>query len=170
MENKYIEEIRNLFLKVYHKFSCQTQILKKNYGITIHQANIILLLNNKDYISMTELSERVHLNKSTVSGIVFRMFKKGWVNVERFENDRRRLKITLTEEGKGLAQWLEVSQVWNIFTPISKLEEKKIEELLASLKELVEHLDLSPPPSEEVLLTIEEQGQTFFEKGIKENI
>jgi DNA-binding MarR family transcriptional regulator len=37
------------------------------------------------------------------------MFKKGWVNVERFENDRRRLKITLTEEGKGLAQWLKVS-------------------------------------------------------------
>lgn len=167
MQNKDIEEIRNLFLKVYHKFSCQTQILKKNYGITIHQANIILLLNNKDYISMTELSERVYLNKSTVSGIVFRMFKKGWVNVERFENDRRRLRITLTDEGKSLAQWLEASQVWNIFTPIGKLEGKKIEELLSSLKELVSHLDWSHPSSEDVLLTIEDHGQTLFEKDIK---
>ena len=162
MKNKNIEEIRNLFLKVYHKFSCQTQVLKKSYGITIHQANIILLLNNNDYISMTELSERVYLNKSTVSGIVFRMLKKGLVNVERFENDRRRLKITLTDEGKNMSQWLDTSQVWNIFNPICRLETQKIEDLLSSLKELVGNLDMSHPPSEEILLTIEDGGQSFF--------
>jgi len=56
--------------------------------------------------------------------IVFRMLKKGWVTVERFENDRRRLKITLTDEGKNLAQWLEVSQVWNIFILLINLSRK----------------------------------------------
>ncbi|HPZ10495.1 MAG TPA: MarR family transcriptional regulator [Candidatus Eremiobacteraeota bacterium] len=168
MEDKHIDEIRNLFLKVYHKFSCQTQILKKSYGITIHQANIILLLNNKECISMTELSERVYLNKSTVSGIVFRMFKKGWINVERVESDRRRLKITLTEEGKNLAQWLEASQVWNIFTPIGKLPAERIEYLLIALKELVGHLDWSQPSSEDVFLTIDEHIHSFFEKNMKE--
>jgi DNA-binding MarR family transcriptional regulator len=113
---------------------------------------------------MTELSERVYLNKSTVSGIVFRMFQKKWVNVERFEDDRRRLKITLTDEGKNIVKWLEASQIWNIFAPLNKLENEKIKLLRNSLKELVENLDLSHPSSEEVLLSIEEPNHTDFEK------
>jgi len=164
LERKEIEEIRNLFLKVYQKFSCQTQILKRNYGVTIHQADILLLLNNKDYISMTELSERVYLNKSTVSGIVFRMFQKKWVNVERFEDDRRRLKITLTDEGRNIVKWLEVSQIWNIFAPLNKLASEKVKLLRNSLKELVDYLDLSQPSSEEVLLSIEDHNNGNFEK------
>lgn len=113
---------------------------------------------------MTELSERVYLNKSTVSGIVFRMFQKKWVNVERFEDDRRRLKITLTDEGRNIVKWLEVSQIWNIFAPLNKLASEKVKLLRNSLKELVDYLDLSQPSSEEVLLSIEDHNNGNFEK------
>jgi DNA-binding MarR family transcriptional regulator len=59
----------------------------------------LLLIDKRQEITMTELSEYIHSPMSTSNGIVERLLKKGCVLRGRSESDRRIVVLRLTEEG-----------------------------------------------------------------------
>ena len=69
--------------------------------ITTEQWVLIDALYRKNGLSQTELAEIGFKDAPTVSRIIDLLCKKGFTERQRFDNDRRRYKIFLTDEGKA---------------------------------------------------------------------
>ncbi len=85
------------------------RIIKLNYlqafksvgvDLTPEQWVIIDSLYENNGLSQTELANGSFKNAPTVSRIIDLLCKKGFTERQRFDNDRRRYKIFLTDKGK----------------------------------------------------------------------
>lgn len=70
--------------------------------ISTEQWVIIDQLSTKNGMSQTDLANGSYKNAPTVSRIIDLLVKKGIVERQRFDNDRRRYKIFLTPKGLSL--------------------------------------------------------------------
>ena len=70
--------------------------------LTTEQWVLIDSLYKKNGLSQNELAGGSFKDAPTVSRIVDLLCKKGYTERQRFENDRRRYKIFLTDEGKAV--------------------------------------------------------------------
>lgn len=75
-------------------------------GIDLTPEQWVLLdsLLSKNGVSQTELASKSYKNAPTVSRIIDVLERKGYVERQRFENDRRRYKIFLTSLGRDTAE------------------------------------------------------------------
>ncbi len=87
------------------------KIIRHNYvrtfkelavDITTEQWVVINALHDQDGISQNDLANGSFKNAATVSRIIDLLCKKGLTERKRFENDRRRHKVFLTEKGREL--------------------------------------------------------------------
>lgn len=69
----------------------------KQFGITMPQALVLKEISHEPKM-ISQISEAVDLSKSTVSGIVDRLEKNGWVTRQRDLNDRRAVWIYKTDK------------------------------------------------------------------------
>lgn len=95
-------------------------------GLTVPQMNALEELTREDGLSLKELSRRMALSHSTVSGIVDRLERRGLVGRRPDERDRRYSRIFLSEEVREYVQAMSPSRR---FGPIPKaLELASVEE------------------------------------------
>ncbi|WP_297636117.1 MarR family transcriptional regulator [uncultured Clostridium sp.] len=114
----------------------------KKFDLTPQQMNIMRYLGHKREMTVSEICEAMGLTKGTVSGILNRMDKQGYIIKRKNLEDKRNTYISFTEEGKILAK--EVMKYFNeayekVFINIesSKLDEFKtiLEEISQKIKE-----------------------------------
>lgn len=74
------------------------------FEITTEQWVLIEKLYWNNGQSQSDLADGSYKNAPTVSRIIDLLVKKGFVERQRFENDRRRYKIFLTEEGREVVE------------------------------------------------------------------
>ncbi|MFK7950575.1 MAG: MarR family winged helix-turn-helix transcriptional regulator [Saprospiraceae bacterium] len=74
------------------------------FDITTEQWVLIEKLYHQNGQSQSNLAEGSYKNAPTVSRIIDLLVKKGFVERQRFENDRRRYKIFLTESGSEVVE------------------------------------------------------------------
>jgi DNA-binding MarR family transcriptional regulator len=67
--------------------------------ITPAQAGILFLLKKKDGQSMTEISKMLSMDNSTITGLVDRLEKAGFVRRDDSPSDRRMFLIYITPQG-----------------------------------------------------------------------
>jgi len=77
-----------------------------NAGIDLTPEQWVILDNLlvQNGVSQTELASKSYKNAPTVSRIIDVLERKGYVERQRFENDRRRYKIYLTSKGSETAE------------------------------------------------------------------
>jgi DNA-binding MarR family transcriptional regulator len=68
--------------------------------VTITQAGILFLLRQQDGRTMTELSQIMNLDNSTITGLIDRMEKSGFVTRNSSPSDRRLSHIFITPRGQ----------------------------------------------------------------------
>lgn len=114
----------------------------KKFELTPQQMNIMRYLGHKREMTVSEICEAMGLTKGTVSGILNRMDKQGYIIKRKNLDDKRNTYISFTEDGKKLAK--EVMKHFNeayekVFINIesSKLDEFKtiLEEISQKIKE-----------------------------------
>lgn len=71
----------------------------KGINVTAAQAGILFLLRHKDGQSMTELSQALSIDNSTITGLIDRMESSGLVTRSPGPADRRMFLIFITEKG-----------------------------------------------------------------------
>lgn len=79
------------------------------YGITISQAWVLFYLINLESSNLKDMAAALQLESPVVTGIVDRLVKEGLVTREEDPQDRRSLKISLTDKGRAVVK--EVSPV-----------------------------------------------------------
>lgn len=73
------------------------------FDLTPSQFFVFNALCMGDGITVGEIGERVHLDNSTLTGIIDRMERSGYVERKPNPDDRRSVLVNLTEKAKGLA-------------------------------------------------------------------
>lgn len=74
------------------------------YGVTPGQYAVLKCLWDDNGQTAKQLSERLYLDGSTVTGILDRMENKGLIARQPDPKDRRALRVMLTEKGQSLEE------------------------------------------------------------------
>ena len=88
-------KVANLFQEVMILFKHSMSKAFEDSGITAPQGMVLGILNKEPRIKITELSSKLGLPNSTVSGLVDRLEKQGMVERERSEEDRRVVYVSI---------------------------------------------------------------------------
>ncbi len=76
----------------------------KPLGLTYTQYIVLLVLWEKDGISVSEIGKKLMLDNGTLSPLLKKMEQTGYVTRRRSKVDDRVVEITLTEEGRALQE------------------------------------------------------------------
>ena len=76
----------------------------KPLGITYTQYIVFLVLWEKQSVSVGELSKRLYLDSGTLTPLLKKLEKEGYVERKRSEQDERMVIVSLTEKGQTLKQ------------------------------------------------------------------
>ncbi|WP_112182553.1 MarR family winged helix-turn-helix transcriptional regulator [Paraliobacillus zengyii] len=75
--------------------------LLEDLQITYPQYLVLLVLWEKDAISVKELGHRLYLDSGTLTPMLKRMAEHDWIKRERSDQDERKVIVTLTEKGRA---------------------------------------------------------------------
>lgn len=73
----------------------------ERYGLTSVQWGVIALLGRQDGLSQGELQQRLAIEGATLTPIVQRLEREGWVRRTSDPADRRRQQVWLTDRSRG---------------------------------------------------------------------
>jgi DNA-binding MarR family transcriptional regulator len=96
------DRILDGMIRVFYEARQHSQTLKARYGITAAQLQLLKLLEKQGDLTHSELSERLYLRGSTVSGIIDRLEKRDLVKRKRSRVDRRLVRVGLSDDGQKL--------------------------------------------------------------------
>ena len=87
----------NLLVKVYRP-------LLKPLGLTYSQYLVMLVLWERDSVSVGDLGHCLYLDSGTLTPLLKRMENSGFINRRRDSNDERRVLVTLTTKGSEIKE------------------------------------------------------------------
>jgi len=76
----------------------------KPLGLTYTQYIVLLVLWEKDGVSVTEIGERLMLDNGTLSPLLKKLEHAGYITRQRSQEDERVVVIRLTEDGRALQE------------------------------------------------------------------
>jgi MarR family transcriptional regulator, organic hydroperoxide resistance regulator len=129
-----IQSIRRIF-KTIHDYS---QKVSQEYGITGPQLWALKTISENGSLSLGELSKKMYLHPSTVTGVVDRLEKKGYVFRDRGQKDRRVVKVQLTPGGKVLTKKAPNPVQGKMIHGLRKLKQGELRIIHKSVEKLVE--------------------------------
>lgn len=105
-------------------------------GIVTSHGDIIYALYNKEKMTMAEIADKIGKDKSTVTALIDKLIKLGYVSKERDTRDSRVTYVALTHAGKELKPKFEAisKSVLNVF--YLGISEKDKEELIRILNKI----------------------------------
>ena len=86
-----------------HGLATTSRYMKSKYGVTGRQRLIIQVVNEFPGISAGDLAKVLHLDPSTLTGVLQQMSQRGLLQLQPDMRDRRRLRIQLTTKGRRMS-------------------------------------------------------------------
>lgn len=91
-----------------------------DWGLTTPQYELLLAAVTNSTITLGDLSDHLHCSRGNVTGIVDRLERDGWLARERSQEDRRVIRVRLTDKGysvKAIQEaWLKelegLAEIW----------------------------------------------------------
>jgi len=107
-------------------------------GVTLTQCHAIVEIGRSDEINLNRLAEMLNLNKSTMSRTIDNLVNQNIVLREVHTENRRYIKIKLTEKGEDMFKKIEktMEDYYNKIIYLVPIEKK--EQVMGSLQILVD--------------------------------
>ena len=109
----------------------------KPLGLTYTQYIVLLVLWEKDGISVSEIGEKLMLDNGTLSPLLKKMEQAGYVARRRCRKDDRVVEITLTDEGRELQE--KAKDIPRQVAGCIDLSPEKVQTLYSLLYELLDN-------------------------------
>jgi DNA-binding MarR family transcriptional regulator len=113
-----------------------TKELARRADLTGPQLTVLKMLEGLGDLSLSDLSERIRAQNSTVTGIIDRMEREGLVARARSTEDRRVVHIKLTERGAKIASQIAVEPMEIFRTALESLSPGEMRDLLKILTKI----------------------------------
>lgn len=112
-------ELESLLRRLSMVLRSRHKKILNDFHITFPQFMVLLALGHSEEVIMTDLVENIHMAPPTATGVVDRLVSQELVERFRSDDDRRVVKVRLTEKGK---------------TVLKEVKEKKLQLLEDDLK------------------------------------
>lgn len=132
----YAEEIIDIFRTLHKSFKTHNTCEVLNSGFTVPQILLMSELSEAPGITLNELSKRLKLSKSTVSGIIDRLEKGGYVIREIPEENRRIVKVYLSEEALKHQKWIKSIKTQHIIQVLNFMGLEDAEKTIEAFRKL----------------------------------
>lgn len=142
---QYKKDIDSFIHKKHHQLAQKYDLSLEQYHLLVELDELMLEVND-EYVAPTvgEIAKSVNNSQNTVSEKITRLENRGLVKRIKDSKDKRISRVVLTEEGRDYIN--SISRQANnrfLFDSISSMEEKCIDNLLESLKELLKHMEVT---------------------------
>ncbi|MEO1619740.1 MAG: MarR family transcriptional regulator, partial [Cyanobacteria bacterium J06632_3] len=107
-------------------------------SVSVAEAHALIELTKVVLLSQGELSQRLDLEKSTVSRLVSSLDRRGWIRRDRNPADRRIVEIQLTDAGKQTAAALSAARQAKFNKVLSAIPTDRQDDVIDALNILVE--------------------------------
>ena len=136
-----ISEIMHSLRRIIKSLQDYSQTVSNHFGITGPQLWVLKTIHQMGSLPLGELSEEMYLHPSTVSGVVNRLEKKGYVVRDRTEKDRRVVKVRLTPKGRILVRRAPKPVQGKMIYGLRNLKKEKLDLICESVRNLVEIME-----------------------------
>lgn len=136
--NVAIAEIMQSLRRIFKAIQVYFQAISKKYKITGPQLWALKTISAHGSLSLGDLSKKMYLHPSTISGVVDRLEKKGFVVRDRGREDRRVVKVQLTPQGKRIVAKAPNPIQGKMIYGLNKLKKKELSSIYDAVKKLVE--------------------------------
>ncbi len=102
-EEKIAAEINDLFLQLTEmlwEHVSHSDIPTETGSFNITEHYLIEFLGRESFASMSKLSQMFHVAPTTMTSIIDRLIRRGYLKRRRAQQDRRKVLVTLSEKGK----------------------------------------------------------------------
>ena len=135
-----VDQVVETILYLYTESRRITKELARRADITGPQLTVVKLLEQIGDLSLSELSERIRAQNSTVTGIIDRMEREGLVTRERSREDRRVVYIKLTAKGRELAEEIPVEPMVIFKGALESLTAQEVKDLMRILAKVAKRV------------------------------
>ena len=141
-QNEYlVKEIVGSIRRLVRAVYLDSSKMSRRYGLTSAQTGILNQLYGHGPLSSAELSRKLHVTPSNITGVIDRLEKKGLVERIRKEGDRRVALIRLTDEGGRMGSQLPDPIELKLISELADLESEEVRRLGQSLDRLLHLID-----------------------------
>ncbi|MDU3336123.1 MarR family winged helix-turn-helix transcriptional regulator [Paraclostridium bifermentans] len=143
--NEIIKEIIDFVSKTFPKIhaSLYLESLKEyaaNINVNRTQLRALVFINNNGEITMTDLCEKLNIEKGSLTTMVDDLTKKGYLTRTRDSRDRRKYILNLTTSGEEIAKdFLETlgTRLESRFLELNEEDRNKFMDSIKNLEEIL---------------------------------
>jgi MarR family transcriptional regulator, organic hydroperoxide resistance regulator len=139
MSQAEVETVLRCYPQIY--FACHRRHVrdeKTNAQLSSHQASVLDHLDDVEGTSLLALARHMGVTASTMSLMVDRLERGGYVRRERSPQDKRRVDLRLTPAGTGIKKQQKVLEPELIAAMLGRLDAVKRRQALQGLELLAE--------------------------------
>ena len=128
-----VGSIRQLARAVY----LDSSKINRHFGLTGAQSSVLRTLSQHGPLSSAQLSRKLFVTPSNITGIIDRLAKKGLVERIRKKGDRRVVLITLVEKGQEMSNDLPDPIEKKLISGLADLSPDAVQNLGQAMNQLV---------------------------------
>lgn len=122
----------------------RTKLIK--VGLTYTQYLVLMVLWEKDGLSVKDIAKELHLDSATITPLLKRLETEGFVTRERSLIDERIVNVFLTNHGRDIQS--QVAEMQKGIACQTGLLDDQFIELRSSLHELIDNININQPELE----------------------
>jgi DNA-binding MarR family transcriptional regulator len=131
------EELRPALLRLARNLRRETEAL----GVTSHQATLLWQVRTQPGLSLRELAEAEGISAPSLSGHVDRLEAAGLLRRVRSDDDRRRVGLELTRDGRAILKRVRARRTTWLAERLARLpdeDRERVEQTLPALHRMLE--------------------------------
>lgn len=145
----HLDQVLTALRRVIRATDLHSKRLVKTSGLTTPQILLLQAVRTLEGAAIGQLADQVSLSHATVTSILDRLEKKGYVERERSTVDKRKVHVHLTEQGVDVLRDAPTPLQEHFSRQFSDLQEWEQTMIITSLQRVAymmdaEHIDASP--------------------------
>ena len=136
-----ISEIMQSLRRIFKAIQDYSHKVSEKFGITGPQLWALKTISQNESLSLSDLSERMYLHPSTITGVIDRLERKGYVTRSRDKVDRRVIYVQLSAEGKRLAKRAPNPAQGKMIYGLKNLKRRELNLIYDSVQKLVKIME-----------------------------
>jgi MarR family transcriptional regulator, organic hydroperoxide resistance regulator len=140
-KDKTISETMQALRRVFKAIQDYSQDVSDKFGVTGPQLWALKTIAQDGSLPLGELSKKMYLHPSTISGVIDRLEDKGYVVRDRATGDRRVINVQLTLKGKRLVRKAPNPVQGRMLYGLRKLKKEELDLIYQSVQKLVEIME-----------------------------
>jgi len=129
-----------------------SRALARCHGLTGPQLLVLKIVGERERPTMGEIAEAVHLSQATITGVLDRLERKGFVRRTRDDPDRRKIRVVLAPAAESVLANAPPLLQESFAAGFAALQEWERVQILSSLERLVALMEAGALAAEPLLM------------------